>query len=164
MPRTRLSTRGAALTELVLAVFRSNGLLLAAGDRLAAPAGLTSARWQVLGVVDHGPTTVAEVARVMGLTRQSVRQTAEALAREGFVVQRDDPDDLRARRIALTPAGRRALRQVEARHAAWADRLAAQLEPAAVAAALAALQALAPLLAPEAPAIETTRPRRRSHA
>ena len=36
-------------TELVLDVFRLNGLLLAAGDHLTAGEGLTAARWQVLG-------------------------------------------------------------------------------------------------------------------
>lgn len=43
-----------------------------AGDRLAAPAGLSSARSQVLGVVDHGLAPAASVARIMGLTHQSM--------------------------------------------------------------------------------------------
>ena len=73
---TVLSRGGQTFSELLVEVFRVNGLLLAAGDDLARPAGLTSARWQVLGVVDHGPVTVAQVARIMGLTRQSVRWSA----------------------------------------------------------------------------------------
>ena len=153
----RLTAQGAALTGLVLELFRVHGLVLAAGDTLAAPAGLTSARWQILGVVDHGATTVAQVARTMGLTRQSVRQTADALARDGLLKHVDNPADRRARLIALTPAGRRALRQVEARHAGWADRLAADLDPAAVQATLAGLRDLATRL--ELPSV--TRKRKR---
>ena len=37
------------LTEIVLLVFRVNGRLLSAGDRLVGDLGLTSARWQMLG-------------------------------------------------------------------------------------------------------------------
>jgi DNA-binding MarR family transcriptional regulator len=121
MPRR--SAEGDAFTELVLEVFRLNGLLLAAGDLLAEPSGLTSARWQVLGVVDHEPAPVANVARIMGLTRQTVQTTADTLERDGFVEYRDNPHHRRAKLIALTDQGRKALRQVEARQAAWADRL-----------------------------------------
>src|SRR5688572_20378740 len=81
---------------------------LAAGDRLARPAELSSARWQVLGVVDHGPATVASVARTMGLTRQSVQLTANALVESGHVELVDNPDHRTARLIAITAAGRRA--------------------------------------------------------
>lgn len=121
MPRR--SAEGDAFTELVLEVFRLNGLLLAAGDQLTEPSGLTSARWQVLGVVDHEPAPVANVARIMGLTRQTVQTTADTLERDGFVEYLDNPHHRRAKLIALTDQGRKALRQAEARQAAWADRL-----------------------------------------
>lgn len=52
----QLTLEALAFSELILEVFRLNWLLLDAGDALSAPAGLTSARWQVLGVVEHGPT------------------------------------------------------------------------------------------------------------
>jgi DNA-binding MarR family transcriptional regulator len=119
----RKSVEGNAFTELVLEVFRLNGLLLAVGDRLAEPSGLTSARWQVLGVVDHGPAPVAHVARIMGLARQTVQTTAVALERGGLIEYRDNPHHRRAKLIALTAKGRKALRQVEARQAVWADRI-----------------------------------------
>lgn len=115
---------GEAFTELVLEVFRLNGLLLQAGDRLTEPVGLSSARWQVLGVVEHGPAPVANVARIMGLTRQSVQQTADALARDGFVEYLDNPHHRRAKLIALTPRGRKALDRVVESHGAWANRIA----------------------------------------
>lgn len=77
---TSLTDRGLEFSELLVEVFRVNGLLLAAGDEVARPAGLTSARWQILGVVDHEPATVARIARTMGLARPTVRQTADVLA------------------------------------------------------------------------------------
>lgn len=121
---SKLTAAGEVFTELVLEVFRLNGLMLEAGDRLTEPLGLSSARWQVLGVVDHGPAPVANVARTMGLTRQSVQQTADALERDGFIEYVENPHHRRAKLISMTPKGREALRQVEARHAAWANRLA----------------------------------------
>ncbi|MBN9683907.1 MULTISPECIES: MarR family winged helix-turn-helix transcriptional regulator [unclassified Corallococcus] len=135
-----LTQKAETFSALVLEVFQLNGLLLQAGDRLSAPAGLTSARWQVLGVIDHGPATVAAVARTMGLARQSVQQTADALASDGFVEFVDNPHHQRAKCVALTAAGRRALRKVEQAHAAWADRLGASLPPALLTAAVAGVR------------------------
>jgi DNA-binding MarR family transcriptional regulator len=115
---------GREFSELLIEVFRLNGLLLSAGDELARPAGLTSARWQVLGVIDTEPATVAHVARTMGLTRQSVQQSADALTRDGFVAFQDNPADRRARLMALTERGRTALHEVERRQADWANHAA----------------------------------------
>ena len=78
--------QGGAFAELVIEVFRLTGQLLQAGDELAKPVGLTSSRWQVLGVVEHAPASVAHVAREMGLSRQSVQRTADLLAEDGLVV------------------------------------------------------------------------------
>ena len=73
MAADKHSPGGAALTDLVLEVFRLNGRLLSAGDKLVAEAGLTSARWQVLGAIHYAsePQTVSWLARSMGLTRQA---------------------------------------------------------------------------------------------
>ena len=106
-PNGHVSTPAeAAFTRLVLLVFQLNGLLLAEGDRLAGPAGQTSARWQVMGVIDHGPQTVSQIARTMGLRRQSVQRTADLLATDGVAEYVDNPADRRAQLLALTPSGR----------------------------------------------------------
>ncbi|WP_308258382.1 MarR family winged helix-turn-helix transcriptional regulator [Saccharothrix obliqua] len=143
---TALTDRGEEFSTLLIEVFRVNGLLLAAGDALAGPSGLSSARWQVLGVIDHGPRTVAGVARAMGLTRQAVRQTATGLVRDGMVEFRDNPLDRRARLLDLTPRGRTALRAVERRQAEWANGLGARLSLPELRAAVATLRDLADLL------------------
>jgi DNA-binding MarR family transcriptional regulator len=124
----QLTAAGSALSDLIIDVFQLNGLLLAAGDRLTRPAGLTAARWQVLGVIDHQPSTVADIARTMGLTRQSVQQTAGALARDGLVSFADNPRHRRAKLLTPTVPGRAALAEVERRQAEWANRLAAGID------------------------------------
>lgn len=143
---TGLSPRGHEFSWLLVEVFRVNGLLLAEGDRLARPSGLTSARWQVLGVIDHAPATVAGVARIMGLTRQSVRQTAAALAREALIEFQDNPADRRAQLMVLTATGRRALREVEERQATWANEIGDRIALPELRATLATLRDLGDLL------------------
>ena len=59
MMTKRHTPGGEALTDLVLAVFRLNGRLLAAGDHLVSDLGLTSARWQVLGAIAHSAKPAA---------------------------------------------------------------------------------------------------------
>jgi DNA-binding MarR family transcriptional regulator len=155
-----LTPAGRLLSEAVVLVFRANGLLLGAGDELAAPSGLTSARWQVLGVIDHGPATQSEVARIMGLTRQSVRETAAALEAEGLIEPKDNPHHRRAKLMAITEVGRRRLREVEARQASWANRIAARLPRATLATLVAAMQQLGDALEAEEAPHATPAPKR----
>ena len=118
-----LTPRGNAFTEIVLEVFRVNRLLLDAGDHLTRPVGLSSARWQVLGVVEHGPAPVAHIARTMGLTRQNVQQIADGLEKDGLITYLANPHHRRAKLMAMTPQGDDALDYVRQRHAEWANRL-----------------------------------------
>jgi DNA-binding MarR family transcriptional regulator len=76
-PGERRSPEGWTAPQVILSIFRANGLVLGAGDLLTADDGLTSARWQVLGAVAlaERPLTVPQIARRMGLTRQSVHAT-----------------------------------------------------------------------------------------
>lgn len=124
---TEQSSGGEVFTELVLAVFRVNGLLLDAGNHMTRPVGLSSARWQVLGVVEHGSIPVAHAARDMGLTRQTVQQSADALARDGFIEYVENPHHRRAKLMSITSEGREALDYVQRRQGAWADRIAGKL-------------------------------------
>jgi len=126
---------GAAATELILEVFRLNGLLLAAGDRLTKPLGLTSARWQVLGALDAGPATVAQVARAMGLKRQSVQTLADALEREGLVAFAANPNHKRAMLVQMTAEGARRFAAISAIQVDWVNELSAGLAPEALKAA-----------------------------
>lgn len=118
-----LNPRGQLFTDLLLEVFRLNGALLEAGDDLTRPVGLTSARWQVLGIVEHGPVPVANVARLMGLSRQTVQQTANGLEQDGFIEFVNNPHHRRAKLMQMTEKGRQALEYVTEQQAIWANRV-----------------------------------------
>ncbi|WP_181708345.1 MarR family winged helix-turn-helix transcriptional regulator [Chthonobacter rhizosphaerae] len=129
-------------SALAVEVFRLNGALVAAGDRLVAPLGLTSARWQVLGGIARDGTdkTVPQVARTMGLARQSVQRIVDDLVRDGLVALADNPHHKRARLVRLTPAGTRAFADAMAAWRPVADQLVAGFSDAETAAALALLR------------------------
>ena len=135
---------GAVFTDLVLEVFRLNGQLLVAGDQMTRGAGLTSARWQVLGAVEIAgyPLTVAQIGRRMGLSRQAVQRVANDLRKQGFVTFEENPDHKRASLITLTGRGKEALAEMGNVQANWANGLADGMDPARLAAALCVLQEL----------------------
>ena len=118
-----------AITELILATFRLNGRLLAAGDHLTRDLGLSSARWQVMYAVLDGPLPAAQIARNMGLTRQSVQRTVDLLAAEGLVSFAENPYHQRAKLVRLTERGHELLQEVQRRQANWANWLAQDLPP-----------------------------------
>ncbi len=122
MNRTAVAT---SVTELILETFRLNGQLLDAGDRLTAPLGLTSARWQVLGAIEQEghPITVAQIGRRMGLSRQAVQRLVNELKADGFVRLEHNPDHKRAKLVALTPMCLARLQSLEEIQASWANEL-----------------------------------------
>lgn len=89
-------------------MFRANNLTLSWGDRLVAPLGLTSARWQILGaIVAAGrPQPVAWLARDLGANRQNVQRIVNDLAKEEFVTFEPNPHHRRAQLVVLTEKGR----------------------------------------------------------
>jgi DNA-binding MarR family transcriptional regulator len=121
------TSEGQAATDVVLATFRANGLLLAAGDDLAGEEGLTSARWQVLGAVALAdrPLTVPQIARRMGLTRQSVHVTVNRLTNDGLLEWAPNSDHRRSRLVRLTEDGSTKYSAIDVRQAEWVNRLAA---------------------------------------
>ena len=124
----------AALTSLILEVFRLNGALISAGDDLVADLGLTSARWQVLGAIALAPTaeTVARLARSMGLHRQGVQRIVNELAAEGIVGLDDNPHHRRAKLVRLTKKGEALFRAAGQRQRPWARNLAKSLDGRAI--------------------------------
>ena len=122
MPRT---PSGDALTDLILEVFRLNGRLLVAGDRLVAELGLTSARWQVLGAIalSDQPQPVAWLARSMGLNRQGVQRIVNELHKEGLVAFKPNPNHRRAHFVILTGDGKSAYDRAERLQRPWVSSL-----------------------------------------
>ena len=112
------------LSGLAKASFRLNGRFLAIAEELARPAGLTGARWQVLGSVLDEPLSVADIARRVGVTRQSVQRVADDLVADGLAEYQENPAHRRAKLLRPTDDGRGAVRRIGPAHAALAKRLA----------------------------------------
>lgn len=134
------------LSGVALGAFRLNGQLLDVAEQLAVPAGLTAARWQVLGAVLGEPLTVAGIARVMGLARQSVQRTADLLVEQGMLERLPNPAHRRAPLMTVTDAGLAAVRAINPQHAEFAERLSKAMGHAELDAALDAMTALSTAL------------------
>lgn len=129
-PRPHRSPAGDAFSLLAITALRLAGHLTAAGDALAGPAGQTSARWQVLAGARNGTLSVAEIARLLGLSRQAVQRLADVLEKEGLIAYAENPRHQRAKLAGLTQKGAARLSEIEARQAKWADALGADFTAA----------------------------------
>jgi len=66
---------------------------------------------------------VTDLAELLGVDTPTVTRKVQQLERDGMVVRQTDPDDRRASRIRLTPAGRRTLDRVRKARRAWLEHL-----------------------------------------
>jgi DNA-binding MarR family transcriptional regulator len=74
-------------------------------DKMVA-SGLSLARVKILRILgESGPQRQVSLAESLGQAPRSVTQAVEALERDGLVVRTADPDDQRAKLVALTPTG-----------------------------------------------------------
>ena len=123
MPKTAHTKTGSVMTDLVLETFRLNGRLLASGDKLVEPLGLSSARWQVLGAIHFAetPQPVAWLARSMGLSRQGVQRIANELEKEGLVSFEPNPHHRRASLVVLTDKGQAIYDAADQRQIEWVN-------------------------------------------
>lgn len=120
---------GEAFSSLAIQVLTLGAALQAAGDALARPVGQSTARWQVLAAVEDKPASVATVARLLRLTRQSVQRIADLLVAEGLARYETNPAHARSKLLALTPHGRTVLHAIQVAQASWANHIAAGLSP-----------------------------------
>ena len=125
MAKTKRTPAGTALSHLILDLFRLNSRVLAAGDRLVAPLGLTSARWSVLGaiVAADRPQPVAWLARDLGAHRQNVQRIINELHEEGLVAFEANPHHRRAQLVVLTGKGKQAFKAAMNLQAPWVNNL-----------------------------------------
>jgi DNA-binding MarR family transcriptional regulator len=126
MREPRRTRGGEALSALMLDLFRVNSLLLTSGDRLVAPLGLTSARWQILGAIVNAarPQPVAWLARDLGANRQNVQRIVNDLHGEGLVTFETNPHHRRAQLVILTNKGKHAYEAAMRLQAPWINSLA----------------------------------------
>lgn len=125
MSQCKHTPSGKAATDLILELFRLNNRLLAAGDRLIADIGLSSARWRVLGTISatERPQPVAWLARDMGGNRQNVQRIINDLVHEGLVALQPNPHHRRAPLVVLTDAGKQAFDDAMHLQVPWINAL-----------------------------------------
>jgi len=116
--------------ELVISIFRLNALFMTLGNKIARPAGQTSARWFVLAASYLVPQTVSQIARRMGVTRQGIQRTADQLVKEGLVVFRENEAHKRSRLIELTEKGKLAMESIAKEQGRWAAKWSKHIEEA----------------------------------
>ena len=109
-----LQVLGRALTQARL----HERLLQAAGVRLDRGGASLLYKLHV-----HGDSRVTDLADLLGIDAPTVTRKVQQLERDGLVARHPDPDDRRATRIQLTPAGRRTLERMLKARRAWLDRL-----------------------------------------
>jgi DNA-binding MarR family transcriptional regulator len=81
----------------------------------------------VFETIDPGGSRVVDMAERARMTKQGMGQLVAAVEALGYVERRPDPGDARARRVLLTPRGRRAaetgIAALAAVEAAWREQL-----------------------------------------
>ena len=108
--------------DLVLSVFRLNGLLIAEGDDMTEALGLTSARWKVIGVIalSSSGLTVPGIARVLGQSRQAVQRITDVMVTDGLLSYHFNPKHKRSVLVVLTEEGRTAYNDLRDVQDPWA--------------------------------------------
>ncbi|MGH3340127.1 MAG: MarR family winged helix-turn-helix transcriptional regulator, partial [Propionibacteriaceae bacterium] len=126
--------------------FRLNGRLMDVAQVMAAEGGITAAWWQVLGGVLEQPRSVADIARLMGMTRQGVQRVADLLVARELAEYRPNPAHQRAKLLACTAAGYWAIRRIGLVQRPFADRIGAEVGADALRAALTTMRELVDVL------------------
>ncbi len=108
--------------DLVLSLFRLNGLLVSEGDHMAESLGLTSARWKVIGVIAlaHSGVTVPGIARVLGQSRQAVQRITDVMEKDGLLRYQRNPEHKRSVLVCLTDSGQEVYSALRAVQDPWA--------------------------------------------
>jgi DNA-binding MarR family transcriptional regulator len=152
MPDESRSAAANRFALLVADVYELAGELERCGEVVARGTGHTAARWKVLSAASVGGQTVPQLARRLGLTRQSVQRVADALEGDGLLCYEPNPDHQRSPRIALTAAGEDALGRLSAAAAKWENPLASRLARRDVEQARTLVRALVQLIRKHPPA------------
>jgi len=103
----------AALLPLIVAdVFELAGRFRDDGEAIARAVGQTQARWQVMSAASADPRTVPQIARRLGVSRQSVQRIADLLVTENWAAFEPNPDHRGSPFLVLNARGRQALARI----------------------------------------------------
>src|ERR1700730_3204726 len=125
--QAQLSQAGEVLTSLIVPVIRLEAYFSRAGETIAAAGGQTLARWLVLETVADAPATVAQIARALGYTRQSVQRVADLLEQDRLTQYALNPAHQRSQLVRITPLGRKTLSTIQRAQRVWADRVGSEI-------------------------------------
>lgn len=118
----------ATLLPLIVAdIFELAGRFRADGEAIAATAGQTQARWQVMSAASGAPMTVPQIARRLGVSRQNVQRIADLLVEEAWATFEPNPDHRGSPHLVLTRRGQAALAQLSKAAARSHTKLAGRL-------------------------------------
>ncbi len=92
----------------------------------------TLPRFDLMAQLDRNPDglKMRELSRRLMVTGGNVTGLTDKLVEEGLVERRDDPRDRRAYSVHLTPAGKKAFRQMAKSHEGWVIELFSGLDHA----------------------------------
>ena len=138
----RYTPAAQAYTHLIREIFRLNGELVIAGNKLGKEFGLTTARWQVLGAIANTPITVSHIGREMGMARQNVQRIVDLLTEEGLLELLPNPHHRRASLVGLTAEGIKKHKAVSQRQHVWANRIAQGMAAGGIADAMKIMETL----------------------
>jgi DNA-binding MarR family transcriptional regulator len=129
LSRKTTDTATDAMVELIGESFRLHSRLQTTADQMAREVGLTGTRWQVLNAVAQAtrPATISDIARWMGLARQSVQQVANSLAEDSLIDYQPNPKHQRASLVVVTRKAAKLLEQLDEQRYTWANTVATTL-------------------------------------
>jgi DNA-binding MarR family transcriptional regulator len=101
--------------RLFFRLYQCANMLHKTGTRAVEEDGLTTQQWAVLGALSRaaaaGGMGVGDLARYLKVSRQSLSGLLGRMERDGHIVLPVDPIDRRAKRVQMTPHGRKVWEQ-----------------------------------------------------
>ncbi len=77
--------------------------------------------------IRRGRSNVSELGESLGITIAAASQMIERLVQQGLILRLEDPQDRRAKPLALTEKGRRTLKQSVQARQGWLEELSASM-------------------------------------
>jgi DNA-binding MarR family transcriptional regulator len=95
------------------AIFRANKIVTARMEAVLAELDLTTSRYELLGLLDNskgGKLSLGQLSRTTMYHPATMTYTIDGLEKRRLIKREPDPTDRRAVLAAITPAGRKAVR------------------------------------------------------
>ena len=113
MTARTITAREVARTCLCLHVQRAARIVGRRYDQAFRPLGITNGQFSILMALSRPePAGMAELAEILGMDRTTLTAALKPLERRGLLQLEADTRDRRARRMALTDAGRTLVSEV----------------------------------------------------